>query len=118
LLVAVRERLRLTVIVFVDGAYGLIRAQQLELSGRTYGTEFDAPDIGGFAAALGAEHVRLDAAADADAVLKAAIASDRVTIVEVAVGDSLPMHWMRAKAAARAAVRPTARALLRRLRRR
>lgn len=118
LLVAMRERLRLTVVVFVDGAYGLIRTQQLELSGRTYGTEFDAPDIAGFAAAIGADHLRLEDGVDAEGLFRAALASERVTIVEVAVGDSLPMHWMRAKAAARTLVRPAAKTLLRTFRRR
>ncbi|HJT99288.1 MAG TPA: thiamine pyrophosphate-dependent enzyme, partial [Rhodanobacteraceae bacterium] len=118
LIVAVRERLRLTVIVFVDGAYGLIRAQQLETTGRVHGTEFEAPDIAGIAAAIGAGHARIEPGADAEAVLAAAVGSSGVTIVEVAVGDSLPMHWMRAKATARTLVRPVAKLLLRKLRRR
>ena len=99
LLTAVRERLRLTVIVFVDGAYGLIRDQQLAAAGRSHGTEFSGPDCAALAAAVGAAHVRLRG--DADAVLSAALASNGVTLVEVALGDTLPMHWMRAKSVAR-----------------
>lgn len=99
LLTAVRERLRLTVIVFVDGAYGLIRDQQLAASGRSHGTEFSGPDCAALAAAVGAAHVRLRG--EAEAVLAAALASPGVTLVEVAVGDTLPMHWMRVKSVAR-----------------
>ena len=95
LLTAVRERLNLTVIVFVDGAFGLIRVQQLAATGRSHGTEFSGMDCEAFAAAIGARHVQLND--DAEATLAAAIASDGVTVVEVAVGDSLPMHWLRAK---------------------
>ncbi|MBN8895598.1 MAG: thiamine pyrophosphate-binding protein [Rhodanobacter sp.] len=95
LLTAVRERLRLTVIVFVDGAYGLIRMQQLAGSGHAYGTEFDSVDVAALAAAVGATHVRLQG--DAQATLAAAIEAPGVTLVEVRVGDSAPMHWLRAK---------------------
>lgn len=95
LLTAVRERLRLTVIVFVDGAYGLIRMQQLAGSGHAYGTEFDGVDVAALADAVGATHVRLQG--DAQATLAAAIEAPGVTLVEVRVGDSVPMHWLRAK---------------------
>jgi acetolactate synthase-1/2/3 large subunit len=99
LLTAVRERLRLTVIVFVDGGYGLIRAQQFAASGHSHGTQLAGPDCAALAAAVGATHVRVHG--DAEAVLAAALASPGVTVVEVAVGDTLPMHWMRAKSIAR-----------------
>jgi acetolactate synthase-1/2/3 large subunit len=113
LLTAVRERLRLVVIVFVDGAYGLIRFQQIATTGRTFATEFVPPDVAALAQAVGARHVRLEG--DAEAVLREAIESGAVTIVEVGVGDTLPMHWMRAKSTARTMVGPRARSWLRRL---
>ncbi|MGB8378670.1 MAG: thiamine pyrophosphate-binding protein [Rhodanobacteraceae bacterium] len=116
LLTAVRERLRLTVIVFVDGAYGLIRAQQLDMSGHAFGTVFSGPDIAALAETVGAAHVRLHN--DPDAVLHAALESRGVTIVEVALGDSLPMHWMRAKGVARNMLGPAVKSWMRRLRRR
>ncbi|GAA0717961.1 thiamine pyrophosphate-binding protein [Dokdonella soli] len=99
LLTAVRERVGLTVIVFVDGAYGMIRVQQLAAFGHTHGTEFSGPDIAALAAAVGAAHVRLEG--DPETVLRTAIESGRVTLVEVGVGDTLPMQWMRAKGVAR-----------------
>ncbi len=101
LLTAVRENLRLTVIVFVDGAFGLIRVQQMAANGRSFGTQFDGVDCEAFAAAIGVRHVRLTQ--DAEATLRAAIALAGVTLIEVAVGDSLPMHWLRAKGLIRSA---------------
>jgi acetolactate synthase I/II/III large subunit len=110
---AVREKLRLVVIVFVDGAYGLIRFQQLAGTGRTFATDLVPPDIAALADAVGARHVRVEG--DAEAVLREAVAADAVTVVEVAVGDSLPMHWMRAKSLARSVAGKRARSWLRRL---
>lgn len=113
LLTAVRERLRLTVIVFVDGAYGLIRAQQVAECGHAFGSEFSGPDVAALAATIGARHVRLQGGAES--VLRDAIESDGVTLVEVGVGDTLPMHWMRAKGIAKHALGPTLKSKLRRL---
>lgn len=112
LLTAVRERLRLTVIVFVDGAYGLIRMQQLATSGHAHATEFSGPELATFAASIGAAHVYFDG--DPDATLRAAVASPGVTLVEVSVGDSLPMHWLRTKSVARGLLGSRLRSWLRR----
>ncbi|HXD37939.1 MAG TPA: thiamine pyrophosphate-dependent enzyme, partial [Rhodanobacter sp.] len=114
LLTAVRERLRLTVIVFVDGAYGLIRMQQLATSGHAHGTEFNGPDLATFAASIGAAHVRLDG--EPETILAAAIGAAGVTLVEVRVGDTMPMHWLRARSVARGALGARLRTWLRRRR--
>lgn len=116
LLAAVRERVRLVVVVFVDAAYGLIRLQQYAASGRAFATDLPPFGIEALAQAVGARHVRLDG--DAAAVLRDAIASDGVTIVEVALGDALPMRWLRAKAIAKTTAGPRARSWLRRVLRR
>ncbi len=116
LMTAVRERLRLTLIVFVDGAYGLIRYQQLASTGRTFATDIVPPDAAALADAVGARHVRLGG--DAEAVLREAIGSGAVTIVEVGVGDTLPMQVMRAKSIARGMAGPRAGSWLRRVLRR
>lgn len=113
LLVAARERVRLVVVVFVDGAYGLIRLQQYAASGRAFATDLPPFDVEALAQAVGARHVRVDG--DATAILRDAIAHDGVTLVEVALGDALPMHWLRAKAIAKAAAGPRTRSWLRRL---
>jgi acetolactate synthase I/II/III large subunit len=113
ILTAVRERLRLVVIVFVDAAYGLIRIHQLSSTGRTFATEFAPADAQALAAAVGARYLRVEN--DAEATLREALASDGVSIVEVGVGDTLPMQWLRAKAVAKTFAGPRARSWVKRL---
>ncbi|MDN5864196.1 MAG: thiamine pyrophosphate-binding protein [Gammaproteobacteria bacterium] len=116
LLTAVRERLRLTVIVFADGAFGAIRNQQLAASGRAFATALPDLDCAGLAAAIGANYLRLDA--DADSVLSDALQAPCVTLVEVALGDSLPMHWTRARGTAKSLLGPQLKTRLRAIRNR
>lgn len=116
LLTAVREQLDLTVIVFVDGAYAAIRDQQIANYGRTSGTEFAGPDCAALAEAVGAAHVRL--ASEAQATLRSAITARGVTVVEVAVGDSLPQQLAQAKGYAKSLLGTGVKARLRRLLRR
>lgn len=114
LLTAVREGLQLTVIVFVDGAYGLIRFQQLAAHGCTHGTDLKGPELTAFAAAIGAHYLHLGTAPEA--TLRKAMALPGVTLVEVPLGDTLPMHWMRAKGSAKRLLGPRLRSWLQSLR--
>lgn len=113
LLAAVRERLDLVVIVFVDGILGAIRDQQIERYGHASGTVLPELDCAALAQAIGVRHVRLQA--DPEATLRAAIEAPGVTLVEVAVGDTLPMHWTRIKGAAKSMLGPRGKAWLRKL---
>lgn len=113
LVTAVRERLRLVVLVFVDSAYGLIRMQQLAATGRTFATEFSPINAEALAQTVGAEYVRVDG--NADLVLRQAMKSEGVTLIEVRVGDTLPMYWLRAKAIAKTTMGPRTRSRLKRL---
>jgi len=106
LLTAVREKIPLTVVVFNDGRLNLIRLQQFASSGRSESVDILNPDFGAFAAAVGAQYACVDG--NAMEVLRNAINSARVTLVEVKVGDSPAIHLMRAKGL----VRETARAAL------
>jgi acetolactate synthase-1/2/3 large subunit len=103
LAVAVRERVPLTVIVFVDESLGLIRLQQYREFGHEFGTRLDRIDLAAFAAAVGAAYLPL--AGNAAGILDQALASDGVTIVEVSLGDSAGLLKLRAAHAARATVR-------------
>jgi acetolactate synthase-1/2/3 large subunit len=85
LLTAVRERVRLAVIVFNDGHYGLIRKQQLGAHRHAYGTKLHNPDFQAVAEAAGAGYLRLGE--DAERTLHRAIGSPGVTLVEVALRD-------------------------------
>jgi acetolactate synthase-1/2/3 large subunit len=86
LLTAVRERLRLAVVVLVDRHFGLIRAQQLRQTGHPVGVEIPVSDLELLAASVGAAHRRVGTAAERD--LGAALGQDGVTIVEVPVEDT------------------------------
>jgi acetolactate synthase I/II/III large subunit len=93
-LTAVRERMALTVVVFADGALNLIRLQQLGRYGRAADTDLLNPDFAAFADAVGARYLRCEG--DAEAVLRQAIGSDAVTLVEVPLSDSASIHAARA----------------------
>lgn len=87
LLTAVREKIPMVAIVFVDGALGQIRMQQLADYGTAYGVSLRNPDLRLFAEAIGARYELVDDAS-LDSVLGSALESADVTIVEVRVGDT------------------------------
>ena len=95
LLTAVREKIPLTVIVFNDGRLNLIRLQQFQSFGSSESVDILNPDFGIFAAAVGARYSLVDG--NIEQVLRTAVDSDHVTLVEVLVGDSAAIHIMRGK---------------------
>lgn len=103
LAVAVREHIPLTVVVFVDESLGLIRLQQYREFGHEFGTRLERLDLAAFAQAVGAAYIPL--AGNAESTLREAVRGSGVTIVEVAVGDSADLLRLRARGAARGAVR-------------
>jgi acetolactate synthase-1/2/3 large subunit len=103
LLTAVREKIPLTVIVFNDGRLNLIRLQQFQSFGSSESVDLLNPDFGTFAAAVGARYARIDG--NIEQVLRTAVGSDHVTLVEVLVGDSPAIHFMRGKGFARETTR-------------
>ena len=90
LVTAVRERLPLVVIVFHDGFLNQIRLRQFAGSGRAHAVELSELDLAAYSSALGLGYVAVGRDAEAD--LRAALASGRATLVEVRVGDS-PAVW-------------------------
>ena len=103
LLTAVREKIPLTVIVFNDGRLNLIRLQQFSNFGRSESVDILNPDFKTFAKSVGAEYALVDG--NAEEILRRAAGSDRVTLVELRVGDSPGIHLMRAKGLARETAR-------------
>ncbi len=99
IITAVREEIPLTIIIFNDGALGQIRLQQISRFGRTHATDLLTPNLELFAQAVGANYAYLDG--DAESVLRTAIESNAVTLVEVSVGDSNSIRAERVKALAR-----------------
>jgi acetolactate synthase-1/2/3 large subunit len=96
LLTAVRDRIPVTVIVFNDGYLGTIRLQQLAEFGHAHGVRLATPDYAGFAAAIGADYSL--AGAEPGSVVARAVASNRVTLIEVRLGDSWGIHAARGRA--------------------
>ena len=103
LLTAVREGIPLTVIVFNDGALGQIRLQQLSSFGIAHATNLLNPDFALLAESLGVDYFLLEG--DAEDVLRRALDTPGVSLVEVRLGDSPAIHLRRAHGAARETVR-------------
>ena len=120
LLTAVREKIPLTVVVFVDGTLNRIRLTQLKRYGHSAHVDLLNPDFTLFAEAVGAQHARCDG--DAESVLRRAIASKGVTLVEVRVEDSAAIQASRirglVRGVGRRAVGPRGIESLRNIRRR
>jgi len=103
LLTAIREKIPLTVIVFNDGRLNLIRLQQFANFGRSESVDILNPDFGAFAAAVGARYALVDG--NAEKVLRIAVESDDVTLVEVRAGDSPAIYLSRARGLTRETAR-------------
>jgi acetolactate synthase I/II/III large subunit len=87
LLTAVRERLALVVIVFVDGAFGQIRMQQRSDYGASHGVALENPDFKLLAQSLG---VRYEFAAESniESLVGEALDHSGITVIEVTVRDT------------------------------
>lgn len=78
---AVRERVPIVVLVWVDDAYGLIEwKMQLEL-GRSSAIRFTNPDLVAYAESFGARGHRIGAADELRPVLEEALAADTVSVI-------------------------------------
>jgi len=99
LLTAVREAVDLVVVVFNDGAYGLIRRQQLLTFGHPAGTDLHCLDYSALAAAVGCSYFPLDA--DPAEVMQAVMRTEGVRLVEVVLGEPLSLGKQGAKAVLR-----------------
>ena len=78
---AVRERVPMTVLVWQDDAYGLIKwKMQLEL-GRDAAVEFSNPDLVAYAESFGARGYRIERAGDLLPTLQRALADDAVSVI-------------------------------------
>ncbi|MFC7586409.1 acetolactate synthase large subunit [Nonomuraea antimicrobica] len=85
---AVRERIPFVVLVWVDGAYGLIEwKMDLEL-GRSSDVAFGNPDFVKYAESFGARGYRVTSAAELLPTLRKALADDVVSVVAVPVDYS------------------------------
>jgi acetolactate synthase-1/2/3 large subunit len=91
---AVRLKLAPLVLVWEDGAFGLIEWKQEAEFGRHFGTEFGTVDVAGIAAGFGCHARRVGSAAELAPALKEAFAvTDRPSVVVVPVdyGENLKL---------------------------
>ena len=91
LLTLAQERPRLLLLVFNDGGYGVLRNTQDRYSDRRSGVDLHTPDFAGLSAACGLPYARIAAEADADGVIREALAADGPTLVEVDLAALGPM---------------------------
>ncbi|MFD6279443.1 thiamine pyrophosphate-binding protein [Streptomyces sp. NPDC060209] len=91
LLTLAQERPRLTLIVFNDGGYGVLRNMQDHYSERRSGVDLTTPDFELLARACGLPYARVSAEEHAGPVLAEAIGSDGPTLVEVDLNALGPM---------------------------
>jgi len=88
---AVREKVALTVLIWEDGAYGLIKwKMHLEL-GEDMATDFSNPDFVAYAESFGARGYRVEAADQLGPLLREALAFDGVSVLTCPVdyGENL-----------------------------
>lgn len=83
LAVAVQFDLPIVVIIFNDGGYGVLRRQQQVLYGRTLGADLVNPDFVALARAFGVDGHLVTSLDQLGSAVKAAIASQRITVIEV-----------------------------------
>jgi acetolactate synthase I/II/III large subunit len=90
---AMRHRIPLVAVVFVDGAFGNVRRIQQELFGnRLIASDLANPDFVKYAESFGAAGRRARNPAELSAALRAAIAAREPTLIEVPVGP-MPSPW-------------------------
>ncbi len=81
---AVRERARLTVLVFDNAMYGTIRMhQEISHPGRVVATDLGPIDFAAVAEACGARAWRVERDGDVDGALAASLAADGVNVVHL-----------------------------------
>ncbi len=92
LLTLAQERPRLTLIVFNDGGYGVLRNMQATYTERRSGVDLFTPDFARLAAACSLPYARIGDASEAAKVIDAAVASDGPTLVEADLAALGPMR--------------------------
>ncbi|WP_328316607.1 thiamine pyrophosphate-binding protein [Streptomyces sp. NBC_00388] len=91
LLTLAQERPALTLVVFNDGGYGVLRNMQDRYSGRRSGVDLTTPDFARLAGACGLAYARIAEPGHAHPVLERAVASGGPVLVEVDLAALGPM---------------------------
>jgi acetolactate synthase-1/2/3 large subunit len=99
LLTAVREGLQLVVVVFNDGALGLIRRQQVENFGYLSGVTLHSPNYAALAEAVGSSYFPVTG--DLDTLAGEIVQTPGVRLVELRLRDSASFHLKQLKSIVR-----------------
>ncbi len=89
LAVAVQSNLPLTVLIFNDNAYGVLRRQQEVLYGRTHAAELVNPDFVALARAFGVDARRVASLEELGEAVSEAVTAARTTVIEAV----MPIPW-------------------------
>jgi acetolactate synthase-1/2/3 large subunit len=92
---AARWKTKIVIVVFRDGAWGLIKEAQQRVYRRTPLTDIPSPDFGHLARGLGLEHVQVNADADIEPALGKALAIKVSVLVEVNVDYAEPPPYVK-----------------------
>jgi acetolactate synthase-1/2/3 large subunit len=82
---AIRLNIPLTVLIWNDGAYGLIEWKQMVTYGRASHVRFNNPDFVKYAESFGARGYRVNHASELMPILKEALNNDKVNIIDCPV---------------------------------
>jgi acetolactate synthase I/II/III large subunit len=82
---AMRCRLPIVILIWNDGSYGLIEWKQLNQFGRTSHVHFTNPDFVKYAESFGGRGYRVERTQDLQGILKEALASDTLSIIDCPV---------------------------------
>ena len=87
---AMRYGLGITILIFNNNSYGAIKERQEKLFGRSVDVELFNPDLLKLAEAFGARGIRLKSARELKGALKEALASGRLTLLELPISLASP----------------------------
>jgi acetolactate synthase-1/2/3 large subunit len=91
----VRERTPFVALVFTDGRFGVIEANQLRRFGRSAFVGFGNPDLVALAESFGADGYRIAAADELLPTLRRALDSERVAVIDCPIDYSENERLMR-----------------------
>lgn len=83
LVTAVRRNLAMTICVLNNHQYGMIQQEQAMEGYPNFGTDLENPDFAAYARACGAEGVRVGKPGELRPALEAALAADRVVLLDI-----------------------------------
>jgi thiamine pyrophosphate-dependent acetolactate synthase large subunit-like protein len=86
--------INVTVLLFNDSGYGILRVlQDMDFQSHYYAVDLLNPDFGRLTEAYGLRHIGLNAADGLGPALRRALESDRTTVIEVPVDFGRPTAW-------------------------